>query len=81
MTDDFKTWETLVFGANTLIKTDSYMFVTKANTPTGSSDQGPMVEVFSSNYKSGFRALGPISLPDGEVTLGHSFTIMDINED
>jgi hypothetical protein len=40
-----------------------------------------MVEVYSSNYKSGFKALGPISLPSGEVTLGHSFTIMDTNED
>jgi hypothetical protein len=40
-----------------------------------------MVEVYSSNYKSGFKSLGAISLPDGEVTLGHSFTIMDTNED
>jgi len=39
------------------------------------------VEVFSSNYKSGFKSFGPITLPEGEVTLGHSFTVMDTNED
>jgi hypothetical protein len=59
------------------------MFVTKASSGlvSGADTAKPMVEVYSSNYKSGFKSLGPISLPDGEVTMGHSFTIMDTNED
>lgn len=35
VSDDFKNWEELLKGANTLIKTDSYMFVTKATAGLG----------------------------------------------
>lgn len=37
--------------------------------------------MYSSNFKSGFNKFEAITLPEGEVTLGHSFTIMDTNED
>jgi hypothetical protein len=40
-----------------------------------------MVNVFVSNYKSGFERLVEAQLPDGEVNVGHSFTIMDTSED
>ena len=37
--------------------------------------------MFVSNYKSGFERLVEAQLPDGEVNVGHSFTIMDTSED
>lgn len=60
--------------ANTIVKTDAYMFITRAT-------EGGMTNVFVSNYKSGFTRLVEAQLPDGEVNVGHSFTIMDTSED
>jgi len=53
------------------------MFITRAHKET----DGGMVNVFVSNYKSGFERLVEAQLPDGEVNMGHSFTILDTSED
>jgi len=74
--DFFKTEPKLLIKAgNSIVKTDSYMFVTRSH------EEGSMVNVFSSNYNSGFMKFHEATLPDGEVSLAHTFTITDTNED
>jgi len=79
MSDDlFATTPKLVLeSANTIVKTEAYMFVTRSH----AESDGGMVNVFVSNYKSGFMRLVEAQLPDGEVNMGHSFTILDTQED
>lgn len=79
MSDDLfgTTPKLMLESANTIVKTDAYMFITRAHAET----DGGMVNVFVSNYKSGFERLVEAQLPDGEVNLGHSFTILDTNEE
>jgi hypothetical protein len=79
MSDDlFATTPKLMLeSANTIVKTDAYMFITRSH----KESDGGMVNVFVSNYKSGFERLVEAQLPDGEVNMGHSFTIMDTSEE
>ena len=40
-----------------------------------------MVNVFSANYNSGFMKFHEATFPDGTVSVAHTFTITDTNED
>jgi hypothetical protein len=74
--DFFKTAPQLLLEAgNTLVKTEAYMFVTRSH------ENESMVNVFTSNFNSGFMKFHEATLPDGEVNLAHTFTITDTQED
>jgi hypothetical protein len=68
-------FELILKGANTIIKTNAYMFVTHVSETTN------LVTAWSSTYKSGFKALKKVHLPDGELNLGHDFTVLDTKEE
>lgn len=71
----FKTSSLLLEGGNSIIKTDSFLFMTR------STSDGKMVYVYSSTWKTGFSSMKEVVLPNGEVNIGHTFTIMDTNEE
>jgi len=77
MSDDIfaTTPKVMLESANTIMKTDSYMFFS-VSSPTGN-----VVKMHTSSYKSGFTHILESQLPDGEVNFGHSFTIIDSSED
>lgn len=60
---------------NTIVKTDAYMFVTRANV------NEKFTHTYSATFKTGFTSFSEIILPPNERPVSHSFTILDTNED
>ena len=73
--DDRFNFELALKGGNTILKTSTYMFVTHVD------EDSSLITAYSSTYKSGFKVFKKVHLPDGELNVGHDFTILDASED
>ena len=69
----FKTNQLLVEQGNTIVKTPQYMFVA-----VSFADE-KRIQIFSSNYESGFAKLKRVRLPS-DAQLSNTFTLMDTSE-
>jgi hypothetical protein len=74
MSDDFFKTNTIVLSqGNTIVKTPQYMFVAVSH-----SDE-KRIQIYSSNYESGFSILRKVRLPK-DAMLSNTFTLMDTSE-
>lgn len=63
--------ETMILeDGNTIVKTNEYMYI------AASHSSGELMNVYSSNWKSGFKNLKRVSMPGGQP-LSRTFTLMD----
>lgn len=72
--DFFETSSLLLHSGNTIVKTPQYMFIAVSH-----SDQS-RIQIYSSNYESGFTTLKHVRLPRDAV-LSNTFTLMDTSEE
>ena len=74
VSDDFcKTSTLLLESGNTIVKTPQYMFVAV------STKDEKRIQVYSSNYESGFKKIKKVRLPK-DAQLSNTFTLMDTSE-